>query len=102
MDHLANIEASALSLDTDVAKGGNAALIPLPGPFKSWPEEQKRKDEIPDLLPYSDERARLLIHIICPDWISDPDLYTESKFTRDSIKLDRVDKADIQKVSARC
>ena len=101
MDHLASIVSSALSLDDGTGdRGTETASIPLPGPFKNWPDEQKSKDNIPDLLPYTDERAKLLVHIISPDWVSDPDLYTESKFTREAIKLDKVDKADITKV--RC
>ena len=83
------------------ARDDAALAVSPPVAYDKWPETQRRGAEIPDVLPYDDQRAGLLIHIISPAWASDPDLYTGSKFGVDGIKLDKVDKTDISKVRRR-
>ena len=99
MDHITNNLASILGFEGV----RNDVELPISPPiaYEKWPQKQKKGAEIPDLLPYDDQRAGLLIHIISPAWASDPDLYTESKFGITGLKLDKVDKLDIEKVR-RC
>lgn len=97
MEHITNNLAAILGLHDAPDLG-----IPVRPPisYDKWPVDQKKGGAIPDLLPYDDERAGLLIHILTPSWASDPDLFTESKFAAGGLKLDTVDKKDIEKV--RC
>lgn len=101
MDSIVSALSSALS-------GSNPAhdvvlSVDPPSSYSEWPEDQKRTDNIGDELGLADERLRLLVHVISPEWVEVPELFAESRLTENStLKLDKIDKQQITNVCCGC
>lgn len=70
-----------------------------PSPYNEWAEDEKRTDNIGDELALNDQRLRLLVHTICPEWVESPEHFAESRLTQNStLKLDKIDRQRITEV----
>ena len=69
------------------------------GESREWAEDEKPTDNLGDEMSLSDQRLRLLVHVICPEWVKTPELFAESRLTdNDTLKLDKIDQQQITDV----